>query len=94
MDGDLDLTRRCLTLISRIAGRAAGSPHPDHAADALMELRGALLEPRPEAGTPSVTGGPDRTLDRLHQTLDFIDSTSQEFTARHVLNYALRSTWN
>ena len=95
MDEDLDLTKRCLTLISRIAARGACSPYPDHVADTLMELTYALLEPCRDADKlGSVLERRARNLDKVHGALDFIDSTSQEFTARYVLSYALRSTWN
>jgi len=35
-----------------------------------------------------------RDLERLHQELDFIDSSSQEFTAYDVLKFATWNTWN
>ena len=88
MDKNLELTRKCLTLISRIAARGACSPDSEHVVDTLMELTHALLEP-----LYSTRNGV-RDLDQMHQELDHIDSTSQEFTAWHVLKYALRSTWN
>ena len=88
MEKTLELTRKCLTLISRIAARGACSPDPEHIVDTLMELTYALSEP-----LYSTRNGV-RELDRMHRELDFIDSTFQEFTARHVLKYALRSTWN
>ena len=42
MDKYLELRKRCLTLISRIAARANSSPYPDHARGTLRELNYAL----------------------------------------------------
>jgi hypothetical protein len=92
-DENVELTRKCLTLISRIAARAAASPDCEHVVDTLMELTFAL-EPHPSAIGSSVTHRSLSDLRRIHETLDFIDSTSQGFTAGEVLKYALRSTWN
>ena len=91
MDKKLELTRKCLALINRIAGRAAASPSPEHVRDTLMELHDALLK---SPYGDERTGNHARDLDVLHDQLDFIDSTSQELTARDVLKFALRSTWN
>ena len=90
MEENLELKRKCLTLISRIAARAAGSPDPDHVADTLMELAYALETPHRDAERANSVG----SFDRLYQELNYIDSTSQEFTAYHVLKYACRNTWN
>ncbi|MGO9113018.1 MAG: hypothetical protein ACLP9L_27620 [Thermoguttaceae bacterium] len=95
MDKNLELTSRCLTLISRIAARGACCPYSDEVADTLMELASALLEPRRDTDElGSVLERRGRDLDQMHQRLDFIDSTSRDFTARDVLKYALQSTWN
>jgi hypothetical protein len=94
VDNELDLTRRCLVLISRIAARAAASPDADHVSDTLMELAIALERPKGLQTGHSGDQHPARSLDRIHQELNFIDSTSQEFTARDALKFALRSTWN
>jgi hypothetical protein len=91
IDEKLELTRKCLTLISRIAARSAASPDPEHVHDTLMELDYAL---RKSPHGPKKTGNHVYDLNRLHQELDFIDSTSQEFTAYDVLKYATRNTWN
>lgn len=90
-DGDIELVRKCLTLISRIAARSAASPDPEHVDDTLMELEYALRKSPFGTGT---TGNRADDLARLHQELDFIDSTSQGFTARDILKYAVRNTWN
>jgi hypothetical protein len=42
MDDDLELVKRYLTLISRIAARGASSPDPDHIRDTLLEVCFAL----------------------------------------------------
>ena len=95
MKENLDVIRRCLTLISRIAARGSCSPDSCHVADTLMELRFALVAPRLGRDTHDQIVDPsDGELDKIHHELNFIDSTSQEFTAFQVLKYAVRSTWN
>ena len=80
MDEDLDLTKRCLTLISRIAARGACSPYPDHVADTLMELTYALLEPCRDADKlGSVLERRARNLDKVHRLTWFTHLVS-EFT--------------
>ena len=91
MDKKLELTRKCLTLISRIASRGAASPDPEHAQDTLMELHYTQLTSPYEEETAHKD---IRDLERLHQELDFIDSSSQEFTAYDVLKFATWNTWN
>jgi hypothetical protein len=82
-------------LISRIAARGACSPDEQNVGDTLMELRYALLEPRRFTDwSDAVLEYEMRDLDRIHQELDFIDATSQDLTARDVLKFAVRSTWN
>ena len=88
---DSDLIRRCLTLVSRIAARGACSPNLLHVADTLAELRIALVDPKREEHPFHASGD---ELDKIHHELDFIDSTSEEFTAFQVLRYAVRATWN
>jgi hypothetical protein len=46
MDKYLELRKRCLTLISRIAARAASSPYPGHARISLWELNYVLRDSR------------------------------------------------
>ena len=97
---DIELVRKCLTLISRIAARGACSPDMDHVRDTLMELGSALLKSQSTNMPTAISEGlismsrRIRDLEGTHQELDFIDSTSQEFTAYHVLKYATRCTWN
>jgi len=96
MDKNLDLVRKCLTLISRIAARGASSPDPDHVSDTLFELSCALETNPYGSGTlePPISPKSIRQLERLHQELDFIDSTSTGYTARDVLKFMNTSTWN
>ena len=96
VDNNLDLVRRCLTIISRIAARGASSPDPDHVRDTLFELSHALQKCSYDARTlepPASLGGFYRLL-KLHQDLDFIDSTSTGYTARDFPNFANTSTRN
>jgi hypothetical protein len=95
MDTNLEVTRKCLTLISRIAARGACSPDAQNLADTLMELRCALLGPRHATDAWDAVLEPEkRDLDRIHRELDFIDSTSQNLNARDALKFTVRSTWN
>jgi len=96
MDKNLDLVRRCLTLISRVAARGASSPDPEHVSDTLFELSYALEKCSYDARTlepPASLKGIYR-LDKLHRDLDFIDSTSTGYTARDFLKFMNTSTWN
>jgi len=97
MDKYLELRKRCLTLISRIAARAASSPYPGHARISLWELNYVLRE------SPYVSDDDDENLnaddelnklDNLYKLLKFIDADSETYTAYHVLKFATRSTWN
>lgn len=91
-EDNTEIARECLTLINRIAARAAASPDVEHVADTLMELYYALKQSQQHAIEGANPGR--RNLMRTHEELDFIDSTSQGLTAREVLKYAIRSTWN
>jgi hypothetical protein len=95
MKKNLEVTRKCLTMISRIAARGACSSDAQNVADTLMELTYALLELRrcTDASDP-VHEYRTRDLDRMHKELDFIDSTSQNLNARDALKFTVRSTWN
>jgi hypothetical protein len=87
VEKDLELVRRCLTLISRIAARGACSTDDEHVFDTLMELRVALHNPR-------VSPTKHQDIERVHHELDFIDSTSQPLMAELILKCSTRSTWN
>ena len=84
MDDDLILEKRCLTLISRIASKAASAFDPERPADALLELFMALHR-REDGGS----------LQYLHQQLDFIDSTdATSLTLSEILKFESRSTYS
>jgi len=96
MDDDLELVKRYLTLISRIAARGASSPDPDHIRDTLFEVCFALGKYSGGSPTSESLLSPERIrqLEHLHHELSFIDSTSTGYTARDVLKFANTSTWN
>ena len=82
---NIELAKRCLALISDIAGRGACSQNPEHIGYALQELTQVLLER---------TGNNDRLFEPvpadqihdlpwLHEELDFVDSLSQSMIASH-----------
>src|SRR5690242_3598578 len=93
MDPNLKLVRRCLTLIGRIALRGANSPDTQNVLDTLFELS-CFLSQYPFNPQLPDSDKEIRDLRKLHQELDFIDSTSQEFTAHDMLKYATTSTCN
>ena len=82
---NITLAKRCLTLISDIAGRGACSQNPEHIGYALQELTQVLVEK---------TGSNDRLFEPvsaeeisdlpwLYEELDFVDSLSQSMIASH-----------
>ena len=99
-DKDIELVRKCLTLISRIAARGACSPDIEHVRYTLMELGYALFKSESTNSPTALLEGSIsmsrriRDLEETHRELDFIDSTSQDFTAHDALKYATRGTWN
>src|SRR5579862_886 len=95
MNENLDLVRRCLTLVSRIAARGASSPDHEHVSDTLFELSFALERHPYSAGTlrPPVSLKGIYFLQKLHEELDYIDSTSQGYTALDFLKFVNTSTW-
>ena len=96
MDKNLDLVRRCLTLISRIAARGASSVDPEDASDILFELS-YTLESYPYRAwilEPPISQKGIYQLHRLHEELDYADSTSTGYTARDFLKFVNTSTWN
>jgi hypothetical protein len=94
METDLELVKKCLTLISRIAARGASSPDPDHVRYTLLELTYALDHARKAKGYSVDDFDTDCRLASLHQELDFIDSTSEPMTAEMILKYSSRNTFN
>ena len=94
MEDNLTLVRRCLTLISHIAARGARSTDEEHVHDTLYELAGAMAELGSlKVGAYEATNHTGN-LKRVHDELDFIDSTSEPLTAELILKYFTRSTWN
>jgi hypothetical protein len=86
MDKTLHGQKECLALISRIASRAACSPHPERPSETLMDLSIALRHD---------TLGAE--LEEMHQELNFIDSNdskAQNFTAADIVKFESRSTWS
>ena len=96
MESNINLVRRCLTLISRIAARGARSPFEEHICDTLMELTYALDQSRRrmEAEGDDFESPRTRTLKRLLEELEYIDSTSEPLKAQLVLKYMTRNMWN
>ncbi len=76
---NVELARKCLTLISEIASRGAHSHDPEQIGYALQELTQVLLE---RSGTEDRLYEPipaDQILDlpKLYEELDFVNSCSQ-----------------
>lgn len=96
MERDIELVRRCHTLISRIAALGACTSYSALARDLLFDLVYELSKLREPAGGWSETEASNglRRLERLHRRLAFIDSTSEGLTACEILREANRSTWN
>ena len=94
MEPNLELVRKCLTLISRIAARGACSPIPQHVRDTLMEVTYALDRARNLIRSYIPDFDDDCRLESLHKTLDDIDSTSEPMTAHLILKYLSRNTLN
>jgi hypothetical protein len=87
---NIKLAKRCLALISDIAGRGACSQNPEHIGYALQELTQVLLE---RTGNNDrlfepVPANQIRDLPWLHEELAFVDSLSQSMMAsRHSCGY-------
>ena len=81
MDKHVELRKRCLTLISRLAARAASSPYPGDAEIMLHELKYALGEfPYDLDSLDSVPTDDDlHELDKLYRSLNLIDSECQSY---------------
>jgi hypothetical protein len=79
----LDLAKKCLQLISDIAGRGARSQNPSDVCYALQELTQLLIE---RTGTEEILFEPvpiDQItgLERLLEELDLVDSCAQSMAA-------------
>jgi hypothetical protein len=76
---NVELARKCLTLISDIASRGACSDDPEQIGYALQELTQVLIE---RTGTEErlfepIPAEQMRHLPKLYEELDFVDSCSQ-----------------
>ena len=92
---NIDLVRKCLTLISRIAARGAAAQDPQYVSDILFQLsyaletylyRSCMLE-------PPVSSKSIHQLHNLRQELDEIDSMTG-YTVQDFLRCVNTSTWN
>jgi hypothetical protein len=87
---NIDLAKKCLTLISDIAGRGACSRSPEHIGYALQELTQVLVE---RAGSSDRLFEPipaDEICDLrwLHEELDLVNSFSQSMaSSRHPCGF-------
>ena len=85
---NLDLARKCLSLIRDIADRGAMSWDPETVGYALQELSQVLLE---RTGTEDrifepVAAGEIPDLAALYVELEWVNGFSQEFCASHRCN--------
>ena len=82
---NIELAKRCLALISDIAGRGACSQNPEHIGYALQELTQVLVERTGSSDRlfEPVPAHEIRDLPWLHEELDFVDSLSQSMMASH-----------
>ena len=85
---NLDLARKCLTLIRDIAERGAMSWDPEAVGFALQELSQVLLE---RTGTEDrifepVAAGEIPDLAALYVELEWVNGFSREFCASHRCN--------
>ena len=79
----IELAKKCLALISNIAGRGARSQNPEHIGYALQELTQVLFERtgNQERLFEPVDADQIGDLCPLHLELDFVDSFSQDMAA-------------
>ena len=96
MDKNLDLVRKCLTLISRIAARGAAAQDPQYVSDILFQLSYALQTYPYSSRTlePPISPKGIHQLHKLHQELDETDSMSTGYTVQDFLRFVNTSTWN
>jgi hypothetical protein len=84
MDGErrIEMARKCLRLISRIATRGACAGSPADVGYALEELSQVLFERTgsEERRFEPVAADQIGDLSRLHEELDFVDSCSSSVT--------------
>jgi hypothetical protein len=79
---DLEMKRKCLAAITRIAARGAASWDPDDVHYSLQEL-GYLLKMYL-----------DKDVASLHDELEAFRPTRDGLTAYDMLDFAIRSAWN
>jgi len=96
MDKNLDVVRKCLTLISRIAARGAAAQDSQYVSDILFQLSYALeTSPyRSRMLEPPVSSKSIHQLHKLHQELDEIESLSPGYTVQDFLRFVNTSTLN
>ena len=82
MDNNLDLKRKCLARITRIAARGASSLDPDDINATLQDLAYLLNQ------------WLDRDLDQLYAELTVFAPTKDGLTAYDLVGFAIRSSWN
>jgi hypothetical protein len=82
MDENVELKRKCLALIIRIAARGAASLDPDDVNTSLEGLKWALNQYL------------DHDLPQLHLELRTFTPTADALTAFDMVGFAMRSTWN
>jgi hypothetical protein len=82
MDNNLDLKRKCLALITRIAARGASSLDPDDVNVTLDDLAYFLNH------------WLHRDLDQLCTELTIFAPTRDGLTAYDLVGFAIRSSWN
>jgi hypothetical protein len=80
---NIELAKKCLTLIRDIAGSGACSQNPEYIGYALQELTQVLVE---RSGSNDrlfepIPADEIRDLTWLHEELDFVDSCSQSMSA-------------
>ena len=77
-----ELARRCLSLISEMAGRGARSRDPEQIGYALQELTQVLLERTGHKDRVFEPVPPDQIkgLAKLYEELDFVNGCSQALT--------------
>jgi hypothetical protein len=82
---NIELAKRCLALISDIAGRGACSHSPEYIGYALQELTQVLVERTgsDERLFTPIPADEIRDLRLLHEELDFVYSCSQSMSTSH-----------
>lgn len=92
----IQLARKCLALISRIAGRGACSENPEHISYALQELSQVLCERTgdEERYFEPVPADEIAGLGELLEELAFVDAFPIETRLAHQVESAWPGIWN